>query len=166
VRPQVKGQLLLDQAEDLPGRYVHKGDVLGHVVGQHPPVVKVVVKQDDVDQISHDTRGVEVRLPQALQTVWLAERVRTIPKASHQLPSAALSHQGGGPFVPDPRDEKGTQVLDPVFELELELPREVMQVADQVLGSRAHVRFEHVPEPVGWRWWRQLRRQFLSQLQW
>jgi putative peptide zinc metalloprotease protein len=166
VRPQVKGQLLLDQAQDLPGRYVHKGDVLGHVVGQHPPVVKVVVKQDDVDQISHDTRGVEVRLPQDLQTVWLAELVRTIPKASHQLPSAALSHHGGGPFVPDPRDEKGTQVLDTVFEIELELPREVMQMAGHVLGSRAHVRFEHEPEPVGWRWLRQLRRQFLSQLQW
>jgi putative peptide zinc metalloprotease protein len=166
LRPRAQGRLLLDQAQDLPGRFVHKGEVLGHVVGQHQPVLKVVVSQDDVDQVSHGTRDVEVRLPQALDVIWSAQMHRAVPKAGHDLPSAALSHTGGGPFVPDARNDKGTQVVDTVFELELQLPDALRQSAAQLLGSRAYVRFEHPPEPLGWRWLRKLRRQFLSNLQW
>jgi putative peptide zinc metalloprotease protein len=71
-----------------------------------------------------------------------------------------LGTQGGGSVVVDPRDEHGLGTLESVFEFELELP---LDAPHEHIGARAHVRFEHATEPMGWRWLRGLRRAFLSQ---
>jgi len=166
VRAQSAGQLLIEHTVDLPGRFVRKGEVLGYVVGRDVPIVKVAVSQDQVEPVSHQARDVEVRLPQATDQVWHAQLVRAVPKASHELPSAALGTSGGGPFAVDPQDDKHVHALDNVFEFEVRMPAAFTQQGSVLLGSRAYVRFEHPAEPIAWRWMRQLRRQFLSHLQW
>jgi putative peptide zinc metalloprotease protein len=162
VRAAVPGRLLLDQPADLPGRFVRQGDPLAYVVGEVTPIVRVVVPQGEVDWVRSDTRSVSVRLPQRFGQPLQARLVRAVPGASQQLPSATLGPQGGGPFTVDPRDQQGRTALDAVFEFELELPG---QQAERYLGSRAYVAFQHAPEPLGWRWLRALRRQFLSQFE-
>ncbi|MFT3856659.1 MAG: hypothetical protein QM742_03845 [Aquabacterium sp.] len=162
LRSQLDGTLLLDNPSDLPGRYLKKGDVVGYVRTAEPPVVRGVVAQADIDAVRLDTRSVEVRLAQRSQQTWQAHLSRAIPAAGHQLPSAVLGHKGGGPALSDPRDEQGLTTLESVFEFELAMPRDV---PSQLLGGRVTLRFEHSPEPIGWRWLRAVRRAFLSQLQ-
>lgn len=163
LRAQSRGMLLIDRADDLPGRYVQKGEVVGYVVGEEPghgtPLVRVVVPQARVDLVRLATRGVEVRLPQDLSTIWPARLAREIPMAGKQLPSPALGQSGGGALAMDPRDEKGVKTLQSVFEFELALPPEVPAA---YIGSRVQVRFEHPAEPIGIRIWQALRRLFLS----
>ncbi len=159
VRSAALGGLVIADEASLPGRYVQRGDVVGHVRTDDAPLVRVVVTQAEVDPIRLGTRRIDVRMPQSLEHSWPARLVRVVPAAAKQLPSAVLGLQGGGQLALDPRDEKGMRSLESLFEFELELPREVPHA---FLGSRVHVRFEHPPEPIGFRIGRGARRLFLS----
>ena len=160
VRSEARGTLLMDKPADLPGRYIKKGEVLGYVVGEYLPVVRVVVPQPQVDHVRLATRGVEILMPQDLTRAWSAQLTRAVPKAAKELPSPALGKSGGGNIVVDPGDKQGVKAVESLFEFELALPAGDL---GRYLGSRVHVRFEHAPEPLGWRLWRDVRRLFLSQ---
>ena len=157
------GVLVSQVWADLPGRHLARGEVLGWLVGDVRPVVRVVVPQSDVDPVRLATRGAQVLLAQDLAQTWAARLIREVPRAGRELPSAALGSQGGGPIALDPRDDKGLTALQSVFEFELELPAEA---ATRYIGSRVHVRFEHPPEALAPRLWRGLRRLFLSRFDW
>lgn len=162
LRAGTQGQLLWQDREDLPGRFLRKGEVVGYLVGNHRPVIRVVVGQSDIDQVRAGTREVEVKFPQVMGETWRARVLREVPAAGHLLPSAALGQKGGGEFVLDPTDEDGTRTLESVFEFELGLPDDV---PTEFLGSRVYVRFGHAPAPLGKRAWREVRRLFLSVFQ-
>ncbi len=160
LRAGAVGKLLLEHPDDLPGRFLEKGEVVGYLVGSYVPVVRVVVGQEDVDQVRLATRDVVVKLPQNIVATWPARLLREVPAAGHELPSAALGQRGGGDVVLDPNDEEGTKTLQSVFEFELSLQQ---AAPAEYLGSRVHVRFEHPATPLGVRAWRGIRRLFLSQ---
>jgi putative peptide zinc metalloprotease protein len=160
LRSGVAGALLLDKPEDLPGRWLKKGEVVGYVRSGDAPLVRLVVPQSEVDAVRLDTRAVQVRIAQGLAGPWPAQLTRGVPAAVRELPSAALGAKGGGAALSDPRDDTGRATLESVFEFELSLPPEVPH---EYLGSRVYVRFEHGAEPVGHRIWRATRRAFLSQ---
>jgi putative peptide zinc metalloprotease protein len=160
LRAGASGKLLLEHPDDLPGRFLEKGEVVGYLVGSYVPVVRVVVGQEDVDQVRLATRDVVVKLPQNLVATWPARLLREVPAAGHELPSAALGQRGGGDVALDPSDEEGTKTLQSVFEFELSLQQ---AAPAEYLGSRVHVRFEHPATPLGVRAWRGIRRLFLSQ---
>lgn len=162
LRSGLAGRLLVQNPDDLPGRLLKKGEVVGYVQTDYVPLVRVVVPQADVDLVRLATRAVEIKLPQDLDTTWPAQVMREVPAAGKNLPSPALGMQGGGNIPLDPRDEQGTQALQSLFEFELRLPKDVPH---HYLGSRVHVRFEHPPEPIGLRLGRALRRLFLSHFQ-
>lgn len=160
LRAGASGRLLLEHPDDMPGRFLKQGEVVGYVVGSYVPVVRVVVGQEDVDQVRLATREVVVKLPQNLAATWPARLLREVPAAGHELPSPALGQRGGGDIVLDPKDEEGTTTLQSVFEFELSLEQ---AAPARYLGSRVHVRFEHPATPLGVRAWRAVRRLFLSQ---
>lgn len=162
LRSASAGTLLIDRPDDLPGRWLRKGDIVGYVHSDDPPVVRLVVTQAEVDAVRLDTRAVEVRLAQDLAGPWPAQLQRSVPAAARSLPSPALGSKGGGQLVTQPGDEAGMTTLEPLFEFELELPA---AVSPRFLGSRVHVRFDHRPQPLAWRLGRGLRRLFLSQFQ-
>jgi putative peptide zinc metalloprotease protein len=162
LRAGASGKSLLEHPDDLPGRFLKKGEVVGYVVGSYVPLVRVVVPQADVDLVRLATRAVSVKLPQNLAATWPARLLRQVPAAGHDLPSAALGQRGGGDVVLDPGDKEGTTALQSIFEFELALPPEAPA---RYLGSRVHVRFEHPATPLGVRAWRAVRRLFMSQFQ-
>lgn len=161
LRSQVNGIVRLDRAQDLPGRFVRRGDMVGHVIGANVPLVRVALPQSDSELNPATLRSITIRVvdhpDQAIAGRW----IRSTPKAGHELPSAALGSAGGGKEAVDPKDEHGTTALSTVFQFEVEALG-VNSLGH--LGSRAYVAFEHAPEPIGWRWWRQVRRLFLSRL--
>ena len=159
LRSTIAGTLLMDKPADMPGRYLRKGEVVGYVRTDDPPLVRVVMPQSDVDVVRLATKSVEVRMPQTIGDTWKAQLTRSVPAAARQLPSAVLGAKGGGQTATDPRDDKGLATLESVFEFEIELP---VAVPHEWLGSRVHVRFEHAAEPVGQRMVRAVRRAFLS----
>jgi putative peptide zinc metalloprotease protein len=164
VRSAAAGRLAIDRERDLPGRYLRKGEVIGHLIGGVTPLVRVVVGQRLADEVRRSTHGVRVRLSQEPALALDGRIVRARPKAENELPSAALGQSGGGRLVNDARDPKSQRSVETFFEFDVEMPHVPTRTAP-FLGSRAWVRFEHAPEPVAWRMLRWVRAQFLSQFE-
>lgn len=159
VRSTGAGRLWIEDSEDLPGRYIKEGEIVGYVIPPAAPRIRVIVDQADADFIHAHTLAIGVRLPFDPATTWSGRIVRAVPEASNELPSAALGREGGGAVPTDPRDETGRKALISHFEYELALPQGFPY---RLIGSRASVRFEHPPEPIGYRIWRGVRRLFLA----
>jgi putative peptide zinc metalloprotease protein len=157
LRSPVGGVFLVDLPDDLPGRFVRRGDLLGYVADLGEPTVRVVVPQADIGLVKHQTQSVTVRLAEQLVSPVAANVTRQVPAAVERLPSAALGPLGGGPFAVDPGDSTGTRAMEGVFEVELTLP-----VPVERLGTRVYVRFNHGREPLAQQWYRRLRQLFLS----
>jgi putative peptide zinc metalloprotease protein len=159
VRAGTDGVFISPQADNMPGRYYHKGDLLGYVVEKGQPLARVVVAQDAVDMVRVATDRVTVRHVHRADTVSEGRIVRQAPGGIEYLPSRALSTEGGGLIATDPRDQKGAKVLQRMFQFDIEL----MDNSDApFFGERVYVRFTHEMEPLGLQWYRSIRLLFLS----
>jgi putative peptide zinc metalloprotease protein len=159
VRSRANGTFVLPSAEDLPGRFVKQGTLLGHVVELDTVTVRTVVPQDAIDLVRSETRSVSVRLSEQVGTPYPAVVRRLIPGASEQLPSRALGTVGGGGIVVDPRDQQGLKAVGKVFQVDVELPSNTRVLN---LGGRGYVRFDHGRAPLIVQFYRMMRQLFLS----
>jgi putative peptide zinc metalloprotease protein len=162
IRSGYGGVFLVPAAQDLPGHYAKRGDVLGYVIFQESRIARVIVAQDDIDLVRNKLTDVEVRLTNRPAATYRAKLVREVPAASDRLPSKAFTEAGGGRFVADPRDTGQVKTLQRTFQFDLELPAEA---ANTNFGSRVLVRFNHGREPLAWQAYRRLRQLFLSRFE-
>ena len=158
-KSKTAGIFVAPQHEDLRGRFVQDGSVLAYVLSFDKLTARVVVPQHELDLVRHRTEDVQVKLAESIWKNVPAKVLREVPAGSPELPSAALSTQGGGKFATDPRDQRGVRTMDHVFQFDLELPVEEGVIN---VGGRVHARFHHGWEPLASRWYRSLRRLFLS----
>jgi putative peptide zinc metalloprotease protein len=156
-----EGVLALPLAQDLPGRFVHKGDLVGHVIDHSAMTVRVVIPQASMDRVRRRTRAIEVRLAANVNETLLAHQLQEVPQATTQLPSALLGSRDGGDIAVDARDRGGRQAIANIFQLDISLPA---NATDTYPGQRAFVRFVHHREPLGLGWYRRLRQLLLSRL--
>lgn len=157
------GRFLLTPGEDaagLEGRFVKRGDLLGYVIRERDPVVRVLVPQTAIDLIRQPTTRVEAYLSDDLGHPIAAKILREAPAAQLNVPSLALTTQGGGSIALAPSETQHPQALFSFFEIDVELLR---PTRSPMLGSRVYVRFQHADEPVAWRILRSLRQFFLGQ---
>jgi putative peptide zinc metalloprotease protein len=90
-----------------------------------------------------------------------ARILRLMPAATHELPSLALSTDGGGLFALDPAHKDKAQVFERLFQLDLILDSPLMDKVEE----RVYVRFEHGTEPLVFRLWRAVRRLLMSRFE-
>ena len=159
VRALTDGSFVIAAPEDLPGRFVKKGDLLGYVVELETVTVRAVVPQSTVDLVRERTQAVHVRVVERLEEPVVATVRRVVPGGSEKLPASALGTEGGGPIPVDPRDQYGTTALQKVFQVDVELPASSGRVN---AGGRAYVRFDHGREALAQQWYHQVRQLFLS----
>jgi putative peptide zinc metalloprotease protein len=159
IRSKAAGTFVLPKAEDLPGRYVKRGELLAHVVDLKTITVRTIVDQDSIDLIQHQTKDVQVRLAERLAYPMSASIKRLVPSASEDLPSLALGSEGGGQVPMDPHDPKGQKAIRKLFQIDLELP---LQHSILNVGGRVYVRFDHGRAALAAQWYRQGRQLFLA----
>ncbi|MCZ6616760.1 MAG: hypothetical protein O7E57_01405, partial [Gammaproteobacteria bacterium] len=161
IRSPREGMLVVPTEQDLPDRFLQKGQLIGYVINPDDPVnVRVVVKQDDIGLVREGTRTVHVIPAEWGGESFVATIKREIPGGTNQLPSAALGLAGGGMVPVDPRDNSGRITLERIFELEVVMP-DTFQT--QYLGRRVYVRLDHGDSPLGMQLFRALRQLFLRQ---
>jgi putative peptide zinc metalloprotease protein len=158
IRSSTGGFFLMPMAQDLPGRFVRRGELLGYVIDRSTITARVVVSQSDVDFVRKRTAGVKIRLPEKISETLPATIRREVPAATDQLPNRVLSQQGGGEIAIDPRDMQGVKAFQKLFLFDIELP-DLGGLYN--VGGRVHVRFDHGKEPLIWRWYRSIRQLFL-----
>jgi putative peptide zinc metalloprotease protein len=154
------GVFTVARPNDLPGRYVRQGEVLGHVLGGAAPIVRVVVEQPEVDAVAGAVKGVGLRLADHIDRVIPGRIVRMVPAGTEEAPSRALVASGGGRLAADPRDPQGRKTLARIFEIDVEPLEPLGRPA--AYGQRVYVRFELDPAPLALQLYRALRRLFLS----
>jgi putative peptide zinc metalloprotease protein len=158
IHSSAEGTFLSPMAQDLPGRFVKRGELLGYVLDRSAITARVVVQQPDVDLVRQRTSKVKIRFPEKIDETLPAVVRREVPAATDQLPSRTLSQQGGGQIAIDPRDMMGVKAFQKIFLFDIELPE---QIGLYNVGGRVYVRFDHGWEPLLWRWYRGARQLFL-----
>src|SRR5262249_15094672 len=161
IQSPTDGTFVVPQGQDLPGRFVKQGTRLGYVLDLTMLTARIVVTQDDIDLVQQRTHGITVRLAERLAEPISAVLWRAVPAATQQLPSMALSSQGGGDIATDPHDTEGVKTLQRLFQFDLQLPSHAGVVN---IGGRVYVGFDHCWGPPVQRGARPLRRPFLSRL--
>ncbi len=160
IRTLSDGVFHLTPGPEHAGRFVQRGEVIGTVMERDNWQVLALVHQDEIDLIRSRSGVVQVRFADELEEIYTAVVIRETPTASKDLPSGAFATAGGGEVLLDPLDPSGRQAFERWFQLEMDVPHKEGEVR---VGGRVHVRFLHGVEPVGKRWYRSLRRLFLSE---
>ncbi|MGM0760834.1 MAG: hypothetical protein ACQEUB_14215, partial [Thermodesulfobacteriota bacterium] len=159
IRSPSPGFWVAPKSQDLPGRFLQRGELLGYVLWQDSTSLRVVVHQADADLVRQKrTRAVHVRFPEDLTRKVPAFLTREVPAATDQIPGQALTREGGGRIAVDPRDSLGLKSFQKMFLFDIELAEHVGFLN---VGGRVHVRFDHGKEPIVWRWYRHIRQIFL-----
>lgn len=158
IRSPSAGTFILPDSEDLSGRYLKQGELLGYVIDEERPTVRVVVPQSSVGLVRQRTKSIEVRLPEHLDQTVPAVMEREVPGAGQHLPSIVLGSSGGGELAVDPRDKEGLKTEDRFFQFDIELTSPLKNI---FVNDRVYVRFNHGFEPLASQWYRSLRRLFL-----
>ena len=154
------GNILLTEAGDLPGRFIRQGELLGYILDDQPPTIRMAISQDNIGQLGQSIDNITVRLASDPHRDYNAEIIRQAPEATNQLPSAALSTAGGGRFIIDPDSEGELISLQKVFVVDLGFNPVKQNIP---LGIRAYVRIDHGGEALARQWFRRIRQTFLRQ---
>jgi putative peptide zinc metalloprotease protein len=154
------GELVLLDADDLPGRFLRKGDLLGYIIDDEQPTVRMAVSQDHIGQLRQQVTEIKIRFASEPGRDFDARILRQSPEATNRLPSAALATSGGGPFVVTADGKNSLQTLEKVFLVDLEPDFQGREIP---FGTRAYVRVSHGSEALASQWYRRLRQVFLRQ---
>ena len=160
VRAQAGGRVHLTGVDDLPGRWLVRGALLGHVDTGEPGRVRVVVAQADAAVITAHRGPVDVWLIGSTAPPMRGTLVGTPSGGGAPLPSAALGERHGGGIATDPADPQGLKPAQPVLQADVRLA----QATGERIGARAWVRFEQGRAPLAWQAARALQQQLLHHL--
>jgi putative peptide zinc metalloprotease protein len=156
---ETDGVLASAQAQDLPARYLKKGELIGYVLANESLVARAVVTQDDIHLVRTHFRGAELRLADSISHSEAVSLVRPPAGGVDELPTPALGLSGGGSIPTLPSDPNGVKTVERVFMLDLALPKDLPPAA---FGERVYVRFDHGWEPLAWQGLRRLRQLLLG----
>ena len=159
VRAQAAGQVVWARPQDLPGSYVARGAMLGHLLADGATHVRVALLEEDFLRTRGRVLAVEVRLADRPWDVHIGRLAETAPGAGMELPAAALGDRHGGPVPVDPADPQGLRTRVPVFMLDAVLPA----VRSTAIGGRAWVKLVLPPQPLALQWLAQLRQLLIKQ---
>ncbi|MBO9481006.1 efflux RND transporter periplasmic adaptor subunit [Salinisphaera sp. G21_0] len=153
------GELVVIDRSGIDGKYFQRGDVLGYIVNYDHLPLTTVISESDIDQVRNQTKQVSLKFSSSPNQEYHAEIIRQHPSSTHILPSHILSTEGGGLIALAPDREYELQSYQGYFRVDIEAENAPRQRFDE----RLHVLFEHDPEPLFWRWYRDIRRLFLRQ---
>lgn len=158
VKSPSEGIFLLPDQENLIGLYLRRGVQIGYVVDFNRVTARIVVPQRDIDRIRVKPGTVEAMLVENPGQSYPGRIYREIPAASTELPSLALSLEGGGEHALNPADTDRVNAFEKLFHFEISI--ENPRISN--IGSRVLVKFNHGYEPLFIRIYKGIRRTFLS----
>jgi putative peptide zinc metalloprotease protein len=158
IRSRLAGRMAITRQDDLPGQFLKKGQMLGHVVAPGEVVVRAVVADEDAALVRQRARGAAVWLDERPGRSLPAQVRRDVPAASFKLPSAGLSDVNGGSVATDPADTEHLRTLLPIFTVDVALAEQAENRIERIerIGGRAWVRFDFGAEPLAFQWTRSL----------
>jgi len=162
IKSPVDGVYVALNQGSLEGRFLQRGEVVGFVARAIPATVRVIVPQNRIHLLRQQTQAITVRVADSIGDEIPASLSREVPRATQDLPSAALSFEGGGDVAINPNqrgDNGNVSAFQSWFKMDIEIAR---QEDDIGLGERVYARFLHGEERLGTQIYRSIRQTFLS----
>jgi len=155
---QADGIWSLRNSVDLPGTFVKRGDLIGHVITNNNISVRGMVPETDIELVRD--RAVTTHAVQAsdLFTVLTPVKWTVFPAATKEPTSVILTEAAGGSIVMNPSSSTTPQSLRRYFLVALEFET----LPSVFIEERIYIQFEHPPEPIIYRLYRLVRRTFLE----
>lgn len=160
LRAPADGRLSLPQAQDLHGRHLSQGAVVGMLLRNEADgegasvtpgrwqVLVAMQAEQATERVEQREGAIAVDLGTPGVPGVAATLQRDARAAGRQLPSAALSDRFGGPVVTDPTDARGLTAARDVVLLTLSVPAPA-GAERPPLGKRVWVRFDHGYRALG-----------------
>ena len=162
LKAPVSGKANINGLNDLLGQFLARGQYIGYIDNKSTRRARVVVEQHNIETVKNNLTHIDLISAEALYESVAANISREFPEATEELPSLALSVNGGGNIVLNPERQTGeANALAPVFIVDINLSDET-PLYNRV-GERVYVRFHHQPEPLAYRIGRKIRRLFLKE---
>ena len=139
VRAAVAGQLVIAPRFNRLGQYLPQGEVVAHVLAPGAPLVRALVRNEDVALVRDHVRSIQVALAHSPDGQTTGHLVAAVPRATKDLPSAALGDATGGSIALDGSDQTGRTALESRFQVDLQLEDGI----DARVGARALITFRH-----------------------
>jgi putative peptide zinc metalloprotease protein len=163
------GRISWVRPQQLPGRWVQRGEVLGHVLSgpdvaqRDTSIARAVVPESDAATLLRGVHSVSVRTADIQAQTFAAQWDGRMPQASNELPSAALGSAGGGAVESDTTGQHNTpHSREPVMVVDVQVPGLQTQAQGQALiGQRLYVRFDHGTAPLAVQAWQRVQQQLL-----
>ena len=152
------GLFVLPNAVDLPGRFMHQGDLTGYVLSRGN-IARVVVAEQDVAPLRSRTRDIEIRSFSSPSFISHGRLLREFPEATTRLPHPLLGTAGDGKIPVVSQNTKGDQSVDNLFQFDILLQEPLTTIA---MGKRLLVRFDYGFTPLSLRLYRAGRQLFLK----
>ncbi len=152
------GRIAIARGNDLPGRFLKKGEQFAQILTDDETVVRVAVVNHEASRVRTRTEHVELRWPNAKREAVSATLLGEVPATVNALPSAALGERGGGRIQIDPQGADGMKTQEPVFLFDVQTAKDQQAYP----GMRAWVRFDHGSESMLRLLYREWRRAFLK----
>jgi putative peptide zinc metalloprotease protein len=118
---------------------VAQGELIAQVLPAGAPLVRAVVRNEDIALVRERPGGVSVQLAQSAVGPLAATLEHAVPRASVRLPTPALGEPAGGSIAVDPSDASGKTAREPHFQFDLRLESGALAP----IGARALVTFAH-----------------------
>ncbi len=158
IRAPISGQFVSPMYREMQGRYIQPGQEVAVIRNLDEVVVKATLEQTEVELVRKDlvrdmpTGEAKVRFAGRFGEVLHALKYTLVPGSQDKV-DPQVTHTGGGPIAPDPRDPSGQRPMQEQFTLRVELanPR-----GDFIPGQRAYVKIELDKRPLFWQGWRRL----------
>lgn len=156
----VDGRFDVSGTSVLLGRAFVQGEIAGYTVPVTGRTIRLAFPERQIAHIDKHIEHIEVRINGTGKAarVYSTSILHRSPRASMQVPSAALSVVGGGPHAADPNGD-GRQLLQSVVDIELDWPS---AVTPSSIGEHVGVRFVHSPKPLAGRLFNTVKRAFMD----
>lgn len=156
----VEGRFAVEGTSMLLGRAFTRGEVIGYTVAPVGRTIRLAFGERKFADVDEHIERIEVRIQSrgVNAEVFSTSMLRRAPRASLEVPSAALSSLGGGPHAADPEGD-GRRLLSSVVDIELEWPE---AVGPAPIGEHVSVRFVHLPKPLAGRLIDSVKRAFMD----
>jgi len=115
LRAGVAGRVVIDPKRQALGAHLAQGDLLGHVLPGDAPLVRALVRNEDVALVRERPGTISVTLAHGTGRPWPAALEAAVPQASAALPTAALGEPAGGSIAVDAADRSGRTAREPRF---------------------------------------------------
>ncbi|MEE9447977.1 MAG: efflux RND transporter periplasmic adaptor subunit, partial [Arenicellales bacterium] len=163
IKSPIQGTYVAFTNQSLLGRFLQRGEVLGFVTRNNAATVRVLVPQDRINLVRQHTENITVRTADKPSEVLAADISREVPLASQDLPSAALSFEGGGAIPTNPNQAASEAGQLSAFQSWFQIDITIDRPEDEIgLGERVYARFSHGNERLGKQLYRVIRQTFLS----